>query len=529
MSNEKLYLRQNVLVEPLFNQWYAWSYVIAPATAAMCVANLHTKIMQSFIAAPQLHMNAVKNPAMLGGPFMNYDASRVDHVRGLLERTLREQAHLIEFAEAAKQLDEILVNEATGFSLEPLYPKVPEPLKGYVELVYDLNNRATARFMEGLLYGSKYYNRSAQSIALSLVTQDDRPFVLSTPRLEDETQFHLQIPFDHPGIDELAKMKDTPQSFGYIKDVLGFEDRFDTLFASFLTPEAPRKTSRYDGDGIRVRYLGHACVLIETKEVSVLTDPFISYEYETDLARYTLADLPETIDYVLITHAHSDHTALETLLQLRPRIRNVIVPKNGAGALQDPSLKLILRKVGFDNVYEIDEMERIEVPGGAIIGLPFLGEHGDLNIRTKAAYLVSLKGKSILCVADSNNIEPKLYEHAHSMVGDVDVLFIGMECEGAPMSWLYGPLVTRPMARRMDQSRRLDGSNCEKGMDLLQRMRAQQVYVYAMGQEPWLNHVMAIAYTGESPQIVESNKLIQECRNRGIVSERPFCQKEMFL
>jgi hypothetical protein len=30
MASPKLYLKQNVLVEPLFNQWYAWSYLISP-------------------------------------------------------------------------------------------------------------------------------------------------------------------------------------------------------------------------------------------------------------------------------------------------------------------------------------------------------------------------------------------------------------------------------------------------------------------------------------------------------------------
>jgi hypothetical protein len=55
---------------------------------------------------------------------------------------------------------------------------------------------------------------------------------------------------------------------------------------------------------VRVRYFGHACVLVET---AVLTDPFVSYDYPAEVPRYTLADLPDQIDYALITHAHSDH------------------------------------------------------------------------------------------------------------------------------------------------------------------------------------------------------------------------------
>jgi hypothetical protein len=63
----RYYLKQNVLVEPLFNQWYAWSHLIAPASAAMNIANQHIKIMKSYISAPQVHANAVKSPALLAG------------------------------------------------------------------------------------------------------------------------------------------------------------------------------------------------------------------------------------------------------------------------------------------------------------------------------------------------------------------------------------------------------------------------------------------------------------------------------
>ena len=219
----------------------------------------------------------------------------------------------------------------------------------------------------------------------------------------------------------------------------------------------------------------------------------------------------------------------ETLLQLRHKTRNVIVPKNNGGTLADPSLKMVLRNIGFTRVTEIDEMETIEVEGGGITGLPFLGEHADLNIRTKIAYLIELQGKKVLCAADSNDIEPQLYEHIRMQTGDVDVVFLGMECDGGPLSWLYGPLLTKPLARKQDQSRRLDGSNFEKALDLVKRLNAQQVYVYAMGQEPWLTYLTSIQYTEQSRPIVDSNKLVAECRNSGLTSERLFGQKEIFL
>jgi hypothetical protein len=48
-----------------------------------------------------------------------------------------------------------------------------------------------------------------------------------------------------------------------------------------------------------------------------------------------------------------------------------------------------------------------------------------------------------------------------------------------------------------------------------------------MGQEPWLNYAMSIKYTEESNPIVASNKLVADCRGRGIASERLFGTKEL--
>ena len=306
-------------------------------------------------------------------------------------------------------------------------------------------------------------------------------------------------------------------------------DADDALFSSFFTAQPPPSAPRYTGDGIRIRYFSHACILIETDEVSIISDPVISYQHGHGMHRYTFADLPEIIDYVVITHNHQDHCMFETLLQLRHRIRNVIVPKNNGGGLADPSMKLVLQTIGFKNVYELDEMESVDFPSGSIMGLPFLGEHADLNIKTKLAHLVTLKGRSFMLAADSNNIEPRLYEHIHALVGDVDTLFVGMECDGGPLSWLYGPLLTKPLPRKLDQSRRLDGSDCAKALNIIERLNPQRVYVYAMGMEPWLTYLTSIQYTDQSRPIIESNKLVEECHRRGIESERLYGHKELIL
>jgi L-ascorbate metabolism protein UlaG (beta-lactamase superfamily) len=527
MEKGNVYIKQNILAEPLFNQWYAWSGLIYPATAAMYIANSHIKIMQSFVSAPQVHVAALKNPKNMGGPYMNYDQTRVSEIKDLLEKTTIDQGNMVKFAEAVKTLDTMLENEANGSSLEPLYQKVPDTLKGYVELVYDLNTHSSIRFIEGLLYRSSYYSPASQSLLLSLIDKDDRSFIFSTPLLKSDDHLQLDMSFSDERLDALFEMSRSPLPYGSIREILDIKDKDDQLFSSFFTKDAPRDSEKFSGEGVRIRYMGHACLLIESKDISILTDAVISYGVKNAIPRYSFADLPDTIDFVLITHAHQDHCMFETLLRLRHKIKSIVVPKNNGGTLTDPSLKLVLQNIGFSDVREVDEMEVLRVEGGRIMSLPFLGEHADLNIRTKTAYYLEIEGRKIIIAADSNNIEPKLYEHIHDITKDIDVLFIGMECDGAPLTWIYGPLLTRPLARKSDQSRRLNGSDYERGIAMVDRLKPDQVYVYAMGQEPWLTYVTSIQYTEDSNPIIESNKLVEACRRRGIVSERLFGMKEI--
>jgi hypothetical protein len=130
-------------------------------------------------------------------------------------------------------------------------------------------------------------------------------------------------------------------------------------------------------------------------------------------------------------------------------------------------------------------------------------------------------------MADSRVMEPALYKHVHRQMGDVDVIFLGMECDGAPLSWLYGPLMPKKLPRDQDSSRRLAGSDCSKGNALVEIFKPAEMYVYAMGQEPWLEFISSIKYTDESNPIIQSNALIEMCREKGIVAERLFGEKEI--
>src|ERR1044072_6807327 len=126
MQNNNWYLKPNVVIEPLMERWYAWAHLISPATAAMNIVGWHLKIMNSYIQSEQIHVAAVKNPKMLGGPFMDYKTSRVEDIKKLRSETTERQASSIALAGAMHELDKMLKTHAKGYSLEALYEKVPE-------------------------------------------------------------------------------------------------------------------------------------------------------------------------------------------------------------------------------------------------------------------------------------------------------------------------------------------------------------------------------------------------------------------
>jgi len=261
-----------------------------------------------------------------------------------------------------------------------------------------------------------------------------------------------------------------------------------------------------------------------------MTDPWIGVRPEQGgIERIAYQDLPEKIDYALITHAHHDHFVPETLLRLRHKIECLVVPRTHGLFYTDTSLKLMAQKLGFRNVVELDALESIKLANGEIIAVPFLGEHADLP-HGKSAYIVRAGKERILFAADSNCLDYKLYEHLRRVVGDIETVFLGMECVGAPLSWLYGALLPSKLNYANDQSRRTKGSDSKAALALLEAVGGRRVYIYAMGNEPWFQYSMGLGLSEDSVQIKEANKVVALARERGFVdAQRPFGHYELIL
>ncbi|WP_217239273.1 MBL fold metallo-hydrolase [Streptomyces sp. AC555_RSS877] len=524
MADESLFLRSKVIVEPLLDRFFAWPYTLAPVQSAMNLAFLQVPLLESYLQSPQVHVAASNNPDLRGGYFINIPEERADEVRDLLAGIKRDRAAILRFAEAIAAGQELLRASATGFDLTPLYPKLPSELGGLVELAYDTDNQAQMRFIEPLVYTSDFYQESRQSVQLSFETGIERPFILSTPRLPTPDVLELDLPFRHPGLDELFKARVHPTHLGHLRDALELNDAQAERLRGMLSDRPSLAEDRHIDAGGRIRYFGHACLVLQTPQAAIVTDPFISAD-STAGDRYTLDDLPDYIDLVLITHGHQDHIVLETLLQLRGRIGTIVVPRCSRGNLADPSMALMLKHQGFP-VLEVDDFDEIEFPGGKVTATPFLGEHCDLDIRAKSTYWADLAGKKVFIGADSSGIEPSLYRYIKQHLGTADMAFLGMECDGAPLTWLYQALLTIPITKKMSNSRKLSGSNAEQAAAIMTELGAGEAYVYAMGEEPWLGHVMATTYTEDTYQIKQIEQFLHWCKERGIPAGHLYGQQE---
>ncbi|WP_459780728.1 MBL fold metallo-hydrolase [Photobacterium sp. R1] len=498
-----LYLRNNVFIEPLVEHWYAWHYLLSPVARSFFMRK-NRKQLRSFLKYPEFHSGISSGKVST----VRLSMDDVFSVEQYLDGNQQQEAQQEQLLSAVEKLDE-LVSQFKGDSLEPLYQEIPSELKGRAELYYARNQSGAYRLFENAFDG--VFDR-CESVLFTLKTEHTkRPPVFNTPRLScHETQFLIDIDFKEKILDKIFEARRTPVDFNKLCREMNLSDEAKQQFRILFTSECEHKEPSAPSHE-KIRYFGHATLLIETSSESLLIDPWIQNEsFEKDgKISYSLSDLPEHIDYVVITHGHADHFNVETLLQIRHKVGQIIVPKSSGDMIEDPSLAKILKQIGFGNVIEVDPFEKIQGNTFQLHTLPFLGEHGDLRVDAKSSYYIETDSEQLLILSDSKFIQAEIYQYLLDNTLKVSKMFVGMECEGAPYTWLYEPVLNQGHQPEYAKNRRLTGCDCDETEQLIQLINPDSVFVYAMGLEPWLEYLIGKPATFDD-YIVREYKRLEE-------------------
>lgn len=516
-DEQPYFLRSEAKMELLAYRWYAWPHLVSPVQHAMNVAFRHIPLLESFLENPAMHAQACADPAMLGGPFVDLPEERAAAVRKLLRETKVRGEKSIRLAKAWREINERLQKAGQGYSLDGEYCTLPPFLRGLVELVYDTNSHPKLRILEELACQEEFADLVGQEVCLSLLRDEDRKFFLTTPRLESDDTLTLDMGFADPKVDLLAAWRLQGVALAEMCSQLELPKEEAGRLERFLTREPPQRIEpEYRGAGVRVRHFGHACVLIQSVDGAVLIDPLPAWERDSQRGS-TLAfcDLPDRIDRVVFSHCHMDHCCPEVIVQLRRRVGEWIVPRNNCSEIADPSMKLILKRLGCQNIRVLDPFDRVSLGDGEIVSLPFPGEHCGLDIASKQSVVVTKAGRTFVFLVDSDAVDSELYRRIARFIGRADGLFIGMECYGAPLEWMYGPLLGKDVGRENGESRRGNASNCERAWHAIKHVDCDNIYVYAMGSESWNRYLLGLEYSPDSVQITESEKFMRLCRSAG--------------
>ena len=523
------YLSPSTVVQPLIHRWYAVPFVAAPHTGALNLTKRHLPALRSYLKGPERHARALRDPDMFGAPFIDPGPAGPDGIAELLERTLATGEPRIRLAEDIDAGRTMLRKLGDGRGLAGLYGELPQSLRGLTELVYDTGNNPCLRFFESLVYRAAAAQPEAQVVSLLDRHDPGQPFVYSSPILPDGPgRTDLEVPFCSELLDELFAARLHPVDVDELADRFGLDDARREGFRRLFTEEEPRRYRPNLTGEVRMQFFGHASVLLDFGGFTVMTDPTIGYDGDGFDQHYSIADLPETIDVVVLSHGHSDHFSLETLLQLRRRIGTIVVPQCSGGSLADIGLRVMLEHYGFTNVVELGDMQSLETGPARITALPFLGEHGELDIRAKMVPMVRMGGRGFLFATDTSPVDPTIYDLVAEEIGTIDALFIGLECVGAPMSWLYGPLLEAPLAREHSEDRALKGSFAAPADRLAEQLGARQIFVYALGIEPWLKHLTGCRYDPEAEQLKQEAILRDLAGARDVRSELLYVTAERF-
>jgi L-ascorbate metabolism protein UlaG (beta-lactamase superfamily) len=218
------------------------------------------------------------------------------------------------------------------------------------------------------------------------------------------------------------------------RDTRLFSEVRDTLLEENLIE--PARYESVSWHGVDATFLGHNAVVIRSKDVCLLVDPWlVPAQCANERYRPIPRSLLGRVDAIAITHSHADHFDPGSLLQFDRRTQ-VLVPKVKRESLLTVDMARRLDELGFRHVRELEWGDSVKIGTIRLTALPFYGEQPTTSaqlfpdVRNSGnSYLIHTPNFKCALVADSGQDRAgqarEVAREAFLQWGPIDVLFSG--------------------------------------------------------------------------------------------------------
>ena len=175
---------------------------------------------------------------------------------------------------------------------------------------------------------------------------------------------------------------------------------------------------------IKTTLIGHACLLIQSKEITIMTDPvwfdYLWEEINTLCPSIILEkDKVPSLDVLNISHRHQDHFDVRTLAYLVQNER-IITPDTIILAPQDNLLLDILNELEFKNIKVVADFEPIQVKDVTITPTPSRNQLSTAEDPFPEHGLLVNDGEVTIWNQVDSMVNPDIIQHIGELYGQID-------------------------------------------------------------------------------------------------------------
>ena len=175
---------------------------------------------------------------------------------------------------------------------------------------------------------------------------------------------------------------------------------------------------------IRTTLVGHACLLIQSKETTILTDPvwfdYLWEEINTLCPSITLnKDKVPPLDVLNISHRHQDHFDVRTLAYL-VKNEKILTPDTLVLAPQDNLLLDILNELEFKNIKVVTDFEPIKIKDITITPTPSRNQLSTAEDPFPEHGLLVNDGEVTIWNQVDSLVNPEIIQQVGELYGQID-------------------------------------------------------------------------------------------------------------